>query len=50
MYKLLTPLWFTLQIVASPMQDRLTLAVAKTLERPFGGWIPPFREKDDYFY
>jgi hypothetical protein len=37
------------------MNDRLTLAVAQALERPFGGWIPPFRddlesEDNSYFY
>ena len=35
---------FYFQIVASPMNDRITLSLAKSLERPFGGWIPPFSE------
>ncbi|XP_015518190.2 fatty-acid amide hydrolase 2 [Neodiprion pinetum] len=30
-----------LQVIAAPMQDRLCLAVAKELEKGFGGWIPP---------
>lgn len=34
----------SIQIVASPMNDRITLALANSLERPFGGWIPPFSE------
>ncbi|XP_015112410.1 fatty-acid amide hydrolase 2 [Diachasma alloeum] len=29
------------QVFAAPHQDRLCLAVAKELERVFGGWIPP---------
>ncbi|XP_055541711.1 fatty-acid amide hydrolase 2-B isoform X1 [Wyeomyia smithii] len=29
------------QIVASPGQDHLILAVAKELERKYGGWVPP---------
>ncbi|XP_012276648.1 fatty-acid amide hydrolase 2-A isoform X2 [Orussus abietinus] len=33
------PLGF--QVVAAPNQDRLCLAVAKELEKGFGGWIPP---------
>ncbi|XP_046820090.1 fatty-acid amide hydrolase 2-B-like isoform X2 [Vespa crabro] len=31
-----------LQVIAAPYQDRLCLAVAKELERSFGGWIPPY--------
>lgn len=30
------------QVVAAPYQDRLCLAVAKELERSFGGWTPPY--------
>lgn len=30
-----------IQIVAGPRQDRLSLAVARELEKKFGGWIPP---------
>ncbi|XP_032673933.1 fatty-acid amide hydrolase 2-like isoform X2 [Odontomachus brunneus] len=30
------------QVVVAPYQDRLCLAVAKELERAFGGWTPPF--------
>lgn len=33
------------QIVASPGQDHLILAVAKELERKYGGWVPPPMEK-----
>lgn len=40
----------SIQIVAAPFNDRLTLAVANALERPFGGWIPPFRENSNLFY
>ncbi|XP_015117790.1 fatty-acid amide hydrolase 2-A [Diachasma alloeum] len=29
------------QVFAAPHQDRLCLAVAKELEKAFGGWIPP---------
>lgn len=29
------------QVIAAPYQDRLCLAVAKELERAFGGWVPP---------
>ncbi|XP_011860615.1 PREDICTED: fatty-acid amide hydrolase 2-like [Vollenhovia emeryi] len=29
------------QVIASPYQDRLCLAVAKELEIAFGGWVPP---------
>jgi hypothetical protein len=34
-------LFYALQIVAAPHQDRLCLAVAEALEKDFGGWIPP---------
>lgn len=37
----------SIQAVASPMCDRLTLALALELERPFGGWIPPFKDADE---
>ncbi|KPJ05948.1 Fatty-acid amide hydrolase 2 [Papilio machaon] len=30
-----------LQVIAGPNQDRLCLAVARQLERAFGGWRPP---------
>ncbi|XP_044735463.1 fatty-acid amide hydrolase 2-A-like [Chrysoperla carnea] len=30
-----------IQIVANPLQDRLTIAVAKELEEIMGGWVPP---------
>ncbi|KAK2586697.1 hypothetical protein KPH14_011737 [Odynerus spinipes] len=30
------------QVVAAPYQDRLCLAVARELEKHFGGWIPPY--------
>ncbi|XP_003737250.1 fatty-acid amide hydrolase 2-B [Galendromus occidentalis] len=32
----------SVQIVAGPRHDRLTLAIAKRLENHFGGFIPPF--------
>lgn len=31
------------QLIATPYNDRLTLAVAQELERAFGGWIPPVK-------
>ncbi|XP_047474132.1 fatty-acid amide hydrolase 2-like [Penaeus chinensis] len=31
-----------LQIVTTPGNDHLSLAVATALERKFGGWVPPF--------
>ncbi|XP_039299525.1 fatty-acid amide hydrolase 2 isoform X2 [Nilaparvata lugens] len=30
-----------IQVVAAPYKDRLCFAVAKELERAFGGWVPP---------
>lgn len=30
------------QVIAAPYQDRLCLAVARELEKNFGGWIPPY--------
>lgn len=30
-----------IQVVAAPYNDHLCLAVAKELERAFGGWVPP---------
>ncbi|CAG2102359.1 unnamed protein product [Medioppia subpectinata] len=30
-----------LQIISSPLNDRLTIAVAEELERAFGGWVSP---------
>jgi hypothetical protein len=37
-------LFYALQIVAAPSQDRLCLAVAEALEKDLGGWIPPTAE------
>lgn len=34
---------FGLQIIAKPFNDRLSLAVARDLEKAFGGWSPPTR-------
>ena len=34
------------QVVASPMNDRLTISVARNLERAFGGWEPPFNTRN----
>ncbi|CAB0012854.1 unnamed protein product [Nesidiocoris tenuis] len=31
-----------LQVVAGPYNDHLCLAVARELEKEFGGWVPPF--------
>ncbi|KAK9887978.1 hypothetical protein WA026_000269 [Henosepilachna vigintioctopunctata] len=31
-----------LQVVSAPFNDRLTIAVAKHLEKEFGGYVPPF--------
>ena len=31
-----------IQVIASRYCDRLTLAVASSLEKAFGGWLPPF--------
>lgn len=31
-----------IQVVAAPFQDHLCIAVAKELERAFGGYVPPF--------
>ncbi|GLV34494.1 uncharacterized protein CBL_09742 [Carabus blaptoides fortunei] len=33
-----------IQVVANVNQDRLCLAVARELEKAFGGWIPPYIE------
>lgn len=41
---LYTWLFYALQIVAAPSQDRLCLAVAEALEKDLGGWIPPTAE------
>lgn len=30
-----------IQVVAAPLQDHLCLAVARELEKAFGGWVPP---------
>lgn len=32
-----------IQVVAAPYQDHLCIAVAKELERAFGGYVPPFQ-------
>jgi len=40
----------SIQAVASPMCDRLTLSLANALERPFGGWVPPFKDDLDLYY
>jgi fatty acid amide hydrolase 2 len=36
-----------LQISAAEYNDHLTLALARELERPFGGWTAPFRTDDN---
>ncbi|XP_074027592.1 fatty-acid amide hydrolase 2-A isoform X2 [Leptinotarsa decemlineata] len=36
-----------IQVVAAPYQDRLCLAVAKELERAFGGYVPPFQTQTE---
>jgi len=40
----------SIQISAGPYMDHLTLAVAKELERPFGGWMPPFGSNTGTYY
>ena len=37
----------SIQISAAEYNDHLTLALAKELERPFGGWTPPFSNGDN---
>ena len=32
-----------LQVVSLPNRDRLCLAVARELEKTFGGYVPPFK-------
>lgn len=32
-----------LQVIGAPYMDRLTIAVARELEKEFGGWVPPFQ-------
>lgn len=34
-----------IQVVAAPYQDHLCIAVAKELEKAFGGYVPPFKVK-----
>lgn len=34
---------FGLQLIAKPYNDRILLAVAKEIEKAFGGWLPPAR-------
>jgi hypothetical protein len=42
----LAMLFYSVQVVAAPFQDRLSLAVAKEIEVAFGGWVePPTSEK-----
>jgi fatty acid amide hydrolase 2 len=31
-----------LQVVAAPYKDHLCIAIAKELQKAFGGWVPPF--------
>ncbi|XP_069705396.1 fatty-acid amide hydrolase 2 isoform X1 [Periplaneta americana] len=31
-----------IQVIASPYKDHLCIAVAKELQKAFGGWVPPF--------
>ena len=38
----------SIQVSAAEYNDHLTLAVAKELERAFGGWSPPFRTEDGF--
>lgn len=41
----------SIQISAAEYNDHLPLALAKLLERPFGGWCPPFRRDESFgFY
>lgn len=40
----------SIQISAGPYMDHLTLAVARELERPFGGWMPPFGSNTGTYY
>jgi len=41
----------SIQLSAAEYNDHLPLALAKVLERPFGGWCPPFRRDDSFgFY
>lgn len=35
-----------IQVVAAPYNDRLTIAVAKRLEKQFGGYVPPFKVEE----
>lgn len=32
-----------IQVVSAPYNDGLTIAVAKHLEKQFGGYVPPFK-------
>lgn len=32
---------FLFQVIAAPYNDHLCLAVARELEKVFGGWVPP---------
>jgi hypothetical protein len=34
-------LFYRVQVVAAPFQDRLSIAVANELEAAFGGWTEP---------
>lgn len=40
----------SIQISAAEYNDHLTLALAKELERPFGGWTPPFSNGNNLGY
>lgn len=35
--------YYFFQVIAAPNRDRLCLAVARELEKGFGGWVPPFQ-------
>ena len=37
----------SIQISAAEYNDHLTLALARELERSFGGWMPPFSNRDN---
>ena len=43
-----TGLPLSIQISAGQYNDHLTLALAKELEKAFGGWTPPFRTDDSF--
>lgn len=39
----------SIQVAAAEGNDHLTIALAGQLERPFGGWCPPFTTEQHYF-